>query len=133
MTTSMVRNAWVAALALLSVSGAVAAEPRKYEVTGFREVRFGMPKADVGTPAAKSFGLRAIDRVRRQIPGREGWQADLVTGAKGPAETDHQLHRRPRKSRRREDREGQVLSLAEILEIAASLSHAVSQRQSISL
>src|SRR5438874_1674973 len=63
MITSMVRNALVAALALLSVSGAVAAEPQKYEVTGFRDVRFGMTEADVRNLAAKSFGLKPADLV----------------------------------------------------------------------
>lgn len=63
MTPSTIRTALIAAFALLSVAAAVAAEPQKYEVTGFRDARFGMTEADVRNLAAKAFGLKPADLV----------------------------------------------------------------------
>jgi hypothetical protein len=39
------------------------AQPQKYEVTGFREARFGMTETEVRNVAGKAFGLKPADLV----------------------------------------------------------------------
>jgi len=66
MTGSSLRLAVLALSALLSVGGGSAAyaqapAQQKYEVTGFRDVRFGMTETEVRNSAAKTFGIKAAD------------------------------------------------------------------------
>jgi hypothetical protein len=67
MTLSSLRLVVLALSAILSAGGGSAvhaqAAPQKYEVTGFRDARFGMTEADVRNSAAKTFGIKAADIV----------------------------------------------------------------------
>ena len=60
MTRSSLRLAVLALSALLSVGGGSAvhaqAAPQKYEVTGFRDARFGMTETEVRNSALKRSG-----------------------------------------------------------------------------
>jgi len=63
MTRSSLRCAVLALSALLSIAcgSAAEAEAQKYEVTGFRDARFGMTEAEVRNVAAKAFGVKPSD------------------------------------------------------------------------
>jgi hypothetical protein len=59
------RSAGVAAVAAIALCSAPLAssaqEPAKYEVTGFRDARFGMSEADVRAAITKTLGVKAAD------------------------------------------------------------------------
>src|SRR4051794_35742636 len=66
MTRWSLRLAVLALSAVLSVGGgsaahAQAAAQQKYEVTGFRDARFGMTETDVRNSVAKTFGVKPAD------------------------------------------------------------------------
>jgi hypothetical protein len=54
-------GALMLAAALAAGQPAGAQEPPKYEVTGFRDAKFGMTEAEVRATAVKSFGVKASD------------------------------------------------------------------------
>lgn len=56
------------AVLALSVVPAAAQELSKYEVTGFRDVKFGMTESDVKATVVKSFGVKPTDIATTQNP-----------------------------------------------------------------
>ena len=89
-----------------------AQEQPKYEVSGFRDARFGMTEAEVRAAVKKSFAVRgAAPRRRHQVSGESRRERDDVPRSEEGAEARHQLHRGSRESRYRENRTGEILTI----------------------
>lgn len=84
----------VAVLAfVLPVAAASAQSQQKYEVSGFREARFGMSERDVRAVLAKDFGKVTINRTTNPVEGTTVLTAQLASlePAPGPAQVAYIL------------------------------------------
>ena len=84
----------IAALAfILPAAGASAQSQQKYEVSGFREARFGMSERDVRAVLAKDFGKVTINRTTNPVEGTTVLTAQMASlePAPGPAQVAYIL------------------------------------------